>query len=234
MKLTSTWATPALAVLGLGITAALATGCGSTPTTTPQSGTASTRSTASAATTPGTGTTPDSVSSTPGTGRSPTTEAAAGTPRCHTRDVSGSFAYMFGSGAAGSASYTVKLTNKTAHSCTIHGYPGLLLLDAHHEPVPTKAIWDPQAVTPVITLSPGASASARARVWHNATVGDNTAASTAQPFQGCQPTSVYIEITPPDETTHLVVPVVPETQVCGRGTIHLSAFAAGSPDANGS
>ena len=111
-----------------------------------------------------------------------------------------------GSGAAGHVSYNIELTNKSAHTCTLHGYPGLLLLDISRTPVPTNVIWDPQPVKPLIGLKPGASASAAARIGHNGTVGDNIPTSTAGP-QTCQPISEYIEITPPDETTQLIVPV---------------------------
>jgi len=230
MKITGSSETLAFAALGLASTAVLATGCGSTSTTSPSSGSAA----ASAATTSppvtatATGSAPGSTPSARGTGGAATTVAPAGTPRCHTRDLSGSFAYVNGSGAAGSAMYNIELVNKTTHPCTIYGYPGLLLLDTRHTAAPTNVVRVPQSFEQRITLRPGNPASATARIWHGADLRGNTPTSTfTPPSDGCQPTSVYIEITPPDETTHLVVAVDPPNAICFGGTLRVSAFVAG-------
>jgi hypothetical protein len=70
-------------------------------------------------------------------------------------------------------------------------------------------------------VSPGHSASASARFSPDISgPGDSAHAP-------CEPTAYYIEITPPDETTHLVVPVEPATPVCERGTLQVAAFVAG-------
>jgi hypothetical protein len=212
-----------MAVLGLAITAALAAGCASSAPSPQASGSSSTTPLGTVSATGGT--TPSAAGTTASAGHTPT--VPAGTPRCHTRDVSGSFTYVVGSGEPGSGSYNIELTNKSTHTCTVRGYPGLLLLDINRQPLPTNVIWDPQNVKPLITLRPGASASANAHIWHVATTGDNMPTSTMGP-QDCQPTSEYIEITPPDETTQLVVPVQPPTPVCGRGTMHVSAFVPGT------
>jgi uncharacterized protein DUF4232 len=151
---------------------------------------------------------------------------ASGTARCHTSDLSASYTVVFGSAAAGSISYNLRLTNTSMHQCTIYGYAGMLLLDANHKPLPTNVQRDSLVPKRLLRLNPGGSAAATARFSPDVHgVGDN-------PGQACQPTAHYTEVTPPDETTQLVTAVSPPTSVCERGTMALSAFVAGRTGPN--
>jgi hypothetical protein len=160
-----------------------------------------------------------------------TSTGAPGLPRCHTSDVSGRFAAIPGSAGAGNITYDVVLINTSSHTCTVYGHPGMLLLDTHHVPLPTHVEWGTTTPNRVITLAPGHSAAASARFSPDVPgTGDNTASSSGTT---CEPTAHYTEITPPDETTHLVVAVGPPTPVCERGTMSVSAFMADSQGPNG-
>jgi len=151
---------------------------------------------------------------------------ASGTARCHTSDLSASYTVVFGSAAAGSISYNLRLTNTSMHQCTIYGYAGMLLLDANHKPLPTNVQRDSLVPKRLLRLDPGGWAAATARFSPDVHgVGDN-------PGQACQPTAHYTEVTPPDETTQLVTAVSPPTSVCERGTMALSAFVAGRTGPN--
>ena len=191
---------------GLAVTAALTAGCGGSTSTSPQTGGTPTTATGTVTGRPGTPgpTATAAETETPSAGSSSAT--AAGIPRCHTRDLVGSFSVV-GSAGMGNIVYKITLTNTTPHSCTLYGYPGLLLLDVKHAALPTNVLWMPDPTKHLITLAPGASASASDRFTLNVpSFGDNTALPPGGVWV-CQPTAVYIQITPPDETTHLVVKV---------------------------
>jgi hypothetical protein len=232
-----------LAAIGcVGAMVVLAAGCASTATGSAAGGGGGGASTpTSASTTTGTSTTSAPVATTAaGAAASPTAaqvatpvpvhttaaEAATSTSRCHTEDLSGAFTVVRGSQGAGNIVYNIELTNITSHTCTIYGHPGLLLLNAAHGALPTDVMWNSMVADHLITLAPGKSASASARFSPDVPgVGDNPGSG---PGWTCEPTAVYTEITPPDETAHLVVPVSPATPVCERGGMSVSAFVAGS------
>ncbi|HET9172300.1 MAG TPA: DUF4232 domain-containing protein [Actinospica sp.] len=155
--------------------------------------------------------------------------------RCRTGELAGSFAVVPNGHSAGHTGYNIRLTDVGGRRCTVYGFPGLQLLDAHHAPVPTDAHWGTAfGGETLITLSPGGSASATAYFSPDVPgVGDNTTEPSpgASPWT-CQPVAAFIEITPPDETTHLIVPVAPPTPVCSRGSIYVSPFVAGTKGPN--
>lgn len=158
--------------------------------------------------------------------------AVAGTPRCHTADLSASFTAVPGSAGAGNISYNLRLTNKTTHLCTIYGFPGMLLLDAQRRPLPTNVVWDSLVAKRLVWLIPNASAASTVRFSPDVPgSGDNGTAAPGQKWT-CEPTAYNIEVTPPDETTQLVTGVVPPTPVCERGTMQTSAFIAGGTGPN--
>jgi len=150
------------------------------------------------------------------------------TPRCHTRDLAGSFTVVVGSAGMGNIDYAITLTNIAPHPCTLYGYPGLLLLDMRSAPLPTNVLRIPDSAKRLITLPPGGIATAFGRFTPDVPgAGDNTTVPSTGAW-ACQPTAVYTRITPPDETTHLVVKVTPPTPVCQSGLIQVSAFAPGA------
>ncbi len=116
---------------------------------------------------------------------------------------------------AGNVVATLRLTNTTARTCTLFGYPGLQLLDAQGNPLPTHAVWgggwfsnDPPPST--VVLAPGASAQFRLH-WGQIEVGDETTC----------PTSERVEITPPNAFHFIVLPM--HIRACGGGRIDVSA-----------
>jgi len=128
----------------------------------------------------------------------------------------------------GDIDYAATLTNAASHSCTLYGYPGLLLLDAKYAPLPTDALRIPDPAKRLIILPAGGIATAFGRFTPDVPgVGDNTTVPPGGVWV-CQPTAVHIQIIPPDETTHLVVKVTPPTSVCQSGLMQVSAFAPGA------
>lgn len=218
-------ATLACAAAALAAVAGCGSGSGgskppdASPSTNPSTSTMS--SPAAPSTAPSTASVSSSAApgtSSAGAGSGPT----EGVARCHTRDLSAAFSYRLGSSGMGHVGYIIELTNTSAHPCTVYGHPGLQLLDAHHKPLPTHVQWNGQVPNRVVTLAPAASASASAYFSPDIPgVGDAQSGA-------CQPVAAYTEITAPNETTHLVVPVTPPTSVCERGTMSVSALVAGT------
>ena len=135
-------------------------------------------------------------------------------PRCHTAGLSASLAA--GSPGAGQRYATLSLRNRGSRACHVFGYAGLQLLDAQRHPLPTSVVRDHATAPRSRTLRPGA----RTRALLHWTV----VPSAAEPQTGaCEPTPRYVEVTPPDEVKHLVIPwrLGP---VCGAGRIDLTPF----------
>jgi hypothetical protein len=97
-------------------------------------------------------------------------------------------------GAAGHAGRQFQLQNSSSTTCTLFGYPGLGLLDASSKPLPTTVVRQAGFPESKVTLSAGASA------YFTATWADATGYAGAT----C-PTSASLEITPPNDTTQLIV-----------------------------
>jgi hypothetical protein len=125
----------------------------------------------------------------------------------------------------GSAGTTLTLTNTSGHGCTMLGYVGLLRLNHSRQPMATtlqrrrSMIYRDPGPHPV-TLAPGATASAGIG-W-----GDNPAGNETE--RSCR-RSRYLEVTPPDETSHLVVRT-PPISACG-GYLSVTAMQLGSKPA---
>ncbi|MGH9047961.1 MAG: DUF4232 domain-containing protein, partial [Acidimicrobiales bacterium] len=128
-------------------------------------------------------------------------------------DVSGS------GGAAGTIELTFSLVNSGSVSCTMEGYPGMLLLDAKGAPLPTTVVrggslsFDDLAVTSV-SLAPGESS------FFNAGYSDVSGTGT------CSVAS-QVEITPPNDTAHAVLPVT-GLDACENGMLTVSPVFASS------
>lgn len=157
---------------------------------------------------------------------------ASGTARCHTQDLSASFTVVNGSAGAGNISYNLRLTNTSGRLCTIYGFPGMLLLNARHQPLPTNVVWDSLVAKRLVWLIPGGSAASTVRLSPDVPgAGDNGTPAPGQQWT-CEPTAYDIEVTPPDETTQLVTAVAPATPVCSRGMMQASALIAGGTGPN--
>jgi uncharacterized protein DUF4232 len=142
------------------------------------------------------------------------TKPVAAAAACTGDQLSGTFAEMEGSSGAGQISYALRLTNKSGQPCFVSGVPQVRLLDANGSALPTQVVpAQPGAATAaLITLAPGASATANARF------------SPDVPGQGdlqgssCQPVAHTLLVTPNGGGT-VDVPIVPPTSVCERGRL---------------
>jgi hypothetical protein len=162
-----------------------------------------------------------------GTGSGSGSPSAAAAPRCHTADLSPAVSIVTGSQAAGSELMNIKLTNSSGHSCTVYGYPGLKLEDMNASGQATTVTRNHGVKANTITLANGASAATTARFDFDMPAADE------QQTGNCEAPSVYIQITPPDETTQLSATITggPVT-VCQHGTIDVLPFIAGAKGAN--
>ena len=154
--------------------------------------------------------TTSTASSTSGTGGSTSTTSAS-TSRCHTSQLAAAVGQP--QGAAGSAYVALTLTNKSSTACTLHGYPGVSLLDAsgHQIGAPATRAAGP---SPTIPLAPGAVASTTVHTL-NAGVAPG----------GCRAPSSSVKIYPPDELDSLTAPG--SITICGN-TFSVTPIVAGA------
>lgn len=122
---------------------------------------------------------------------------AASTPRCTVPQLRGSFADV--SAGAGSRFATLVLRNASRRSCTMFGYPGALLLARNGRALPTNVVRDRSVRPRTIVVRPGRRATSQWR-W-------GAIPGTGEPTRGrCEPLPARIEVTPPDDIGHLVLP----------------------------
>lgn len=140
--------------------------------------------------------------------------AVAPVPRCRTADL---HAYLsrFGA-AAGTVVGDVGLRNRSGHACFVYGYPGLGLEDAHHGVMTSRVTWgstvarhDPRPHR--IVLSPGRTAFANLQY-------------SDVPFgnERCR-VSAWLEVTPPDDRNHRLVPF--RGPACDHGHLTVTALS---------
>ncbi|GGW46107.1 lipoprotein [Streptomyces lucensis JCM 4490] len=142
------------------------------------------------AATASTGAAPSSAAGTTAPSKRAPATAAAGS-RCHTSELRASVGRN--DPGAGQENFPVVLTNKSARTCTLRGYPGAAFVNGSG----TQLGPDPrrEAGSPVtVTLKPGQSA------WAGLTFSNPgiSGAKTATP--------AALLVTPPDERDHLKVP----------------------------
>ncbi len=118
-------------------------------------------------------------------------------PRAHIGDLSAGFhGYQMEMGTRG---FILTLTNISNHSVSLYGYPGLQLLNARKQPLPTRTLWGMSyfarnQVKSLIVLSPGETASA----------------SISFGVYGTRSNSVlayYMEVTPPNCYGHFTLKI---------------------------
>ncbi len=112
-------------------------------------------------------------------------------------------------GDAGASNRAVRyrIHNRSAHSCTLYGYPGIQLLDANRRPLPTHLTWS--TIAYLFTGPP-------ARLVRLTSGGDAFFAlgwSHAPPAPGACPPAPYMLVTPPNERTSLLLRDGPDS--CG-------------------
>lgn len=154
----------------------------------------------------------------PGLVPSPPAVTPTATPRCHTSDLSASLRPL--DSGAGQRYAALTLTNRSGHVCQVYGYVGMLLLDGSSISLPTDVVRNANPGPQIVSLAPGQSAFT---LLHWTVVAGPGESQTAQ----CEPQPVYVEITPPDETTQLVVGWNMQF-VCLHGRIDVNGLAPGS------
>ncbi|HEY7323566.1 MAG TPA: DUF4232 domain-containing protein [Streptosporangiaceae bacterium] len=161
-------------------------------------------------------------SATPAGGSTPTTapasRAPAGPARCPAAALKGSLGTS--QGAAGTIYTDVVLTNSSAASCTLYGYPGVSFVSGPGgSQIGAPANRNPISPTTLVTLAPGGKANLLIAL---------TDVGVYSPSQ-CQPTSVsWLRVYPPDDFDSLYVQYA--TQTCALSTkvvMTVSAVRAG-------
>lgn len=150
-----------------------------------------------------------------GTGADSGGKTAATGTRCHTSELRA--AVGRNNPGAGQENFPIVLTNKSARTCTLHGYPGAAFVNASGSqlgPDPKRSSGSPATVT----LKPGQSAWA-GLTFSNPEVSE---AKTARP--------AGLVITPPDERDHLQVAwTAGEVPVGGNSSsVFLTVFSPGT------
>lgn len=207
---------------GAALAVALLGACDPTTSSSANGGSSATTSASGSSTGSSTGSSGATGGNSSGGGSGFTGTGSSAVPRCHTSDLTGSFTVVQGSAGAGNIVYNIDLKNTSSHPCTVYGYPGMLLLDAQHKPLPTNVQRSSIVAKTYVTLIPNGDASASARF-------SPDIPGPGEPASGaCEPTAAFTEITPPDETTQLVTAVNPATSVCEHGSMQVSAFVRGA------
>lgn len=138
--------------------------------------------------------------------------------RCGTDMLSARFTAQ--GAAAGHRYAALILTDSSSLTCRVFGYPGMQLLGASGEQLPTNVIRLVHTQPVLVTLHPGQSAWTMLR-W------------SVIPGQGepqasqCEPTPQSAWVTPPDERTQLTVPWTMGF-VCEHGSIELNPLSPGT------
>jgi Protein of unknown function (DUF4232) len=144
---------------------------------------------------------------------------AAVSSRCTGRQLTGRFAVVPGSGAAGSISYRLRLTNVSSATCTLTGLPQGRLLGRSGVPLPTHVrAATPGALTAVLVrLAPGKAALATARFSPDVPGPGETTPGA------CERTSYSFRVAAQGGGT-TTVKLRPPTPVCEHGRLFFSAY----------
>jgi hypothetical protein len=148
------------------------------------------------------------------------TAAAAAVPRCATQNLSAGL--HGGQAGLGNHGFILTLTNTGNQSCSLDGYPGLGLENSRHKALTSHTFWgstyfDHDPGRALIVLSPGETASA------DFAYGSDGIASHSV-------TATYLEITPPDDRTHLTVRLPGAPVLIYHGNLDVTAMARHTPD----
>jgi hypothetical protein len=145
---------------------------------------------------------------------------AALVSRCHTHELAVSLRPM--GAALGNVGANVYLRNRSTHTCFVFGYVGFRLRDRHRRRQPSWVRWgstyfqvDPRPHR--VVLRPGARAVTNLAWTANASPGERQRGP-------CEPTSGWLEVTPPDEHAYHLVRF--GQVVCGHGALASTALAA--------
>ncbi|MBS2965852.1 DUF4232 domain-containing protein, partial [Actinocrinis puniceicyclus] len=148
-------------------------------------------------------------------------------PQCHTVDLSPSVSIVPGSQGAGHELMNIRLANTSGRTCTVYGYPGMKLEDANGSGQATTVTRNRSMAPKTIVVPNGGSVATTARFDFDIPAADESQTGN------CEAPSVYLQITPPDETTQLSASIGggPIT-VCEHGALDVLPFVAGPKGAN--
>lgn len=183
-------------------------------TSAPSSGHGSGGTHASSSAPASSGGTAGTASSSPVAGSSTGSEGAR-VDRCHTSELTGSL--VPGSPGAGQRYATVVLENTGGHTCTVHGYGGIGLVNSAGAALPTQQVRVPSPAPTTVTLAPHGTV--RSQLHWSAVPGAGDATNGP-----CQPTPAALQVIPPDETDHLSIPWN-QGPVCEGGRIQQQAYS---------
>jgi hypothetical protein len=191
----------------------LAVGCGSHSSSVPAQATSQASAANSSGSAAGTPTSTETTSSAPAT---QTSAAPAGAAACSSSNLR----ISLGNGGAGAGTdFTViDFTNSGGAPCTLYGFPGVSLANSSGAQIGAAATRNPSKASTVVTLAPGAKASAELGVAN----AENYPAST------CKPTpSAQLKVFPPNQTQAIEVAFT--TTGCAVSSTHqLSVTAVSS------
>jgi len=135
---------------------------------------------------------------------------------CTAAQLTGSVQDQLGGGAAGSVYRTLVLTNASAQTCTLQGYPGVSFVDAAGAQLGAPAARDDSAVVP-LSMDPGSSVTATLRQTNAQNYGEQC---DLVPATG-------LRVYPPGATDSLILPQ--ELPVCSADSIVLMQVGAVQP-----
>ena len=193
----------------------LAVGCGSHSSSAPAQATSQASAANSSVSPASTPTSAETTSSAPAT---QTSAAPAGAAACSSSNLH----ISLGNGGAGAGTdFTViDFTNSGGAPCTLYGFPGVSLTNSSGAQIGAAATRNPSKASTVVTLAPGAKASAELGVAN----AENYPAAT------CKPTpSAQLKVFPPNQTQAIEVAFA--TTGCAVSSTHqlsVTAVSAGA------
>ena len=146
----------------------------------------------------------------------PTTSAI---DRCHTGGLT--VASTGSQGALGTIVATLRVTNTGPAPCSLYGFVGMQMLDPGGVPLPTRVVrnggfFSTQAGPSRFVVQPGGSGTFQ-MAWSDVPHGNETTC----------PQAARLELTPPDEFDHLLVPLTNlYLAPCGGGEIDVTPIRA--------
>ena len=142
---------------------------------------------------------------------------------CTARQLAGTFSAVRGSAGAGNISYVLRLRNVSRATCFVSGLPQVRLVGKTGRLLPSRVRPShPGTTTAVrVVVAPKRYTAATARFSPDVPgVGE-------QHPGACEATAYRARVVPPPGGGTLVVPIVPPTPVCEKGTMSFSVFVAG-------
>ena len=135
-------------------------------------------------------------------------------PVCRAADLTGRFAFVYGSAGAGNVLYRLTVTKTTPGTCFVSGIPRLQLLSRARKPLPTQAMLANRGMGTAVrvVLDKGGSTSLTARF-----------SPDVPPTCGVKAWKLRVW---PGGGGSLTVPVAPATKVCQRGRLQLDPWTA--------